>query len=316
MTSPGGVILLYHRVVELPTDPQLLCVSPAHFAEQLEVLRRVATPMSISEMLKLTAVDRLPERAVAITFDDGYWDNFHLAAPALAAVDIPATIFATTAHTGTTREFFWDDLDRVFLQPGKLPSDVYDEAAFNAHREWDVTREGPAPTSRQQAYFDRCAKLHAMNVVARENALKELHAWAGVSDDGRASHRMMTADELQSLDRGGLIEIAGHTHRHARLSAEDLPSQRNEVATPGLADMLGHSVNGFSYPFGTRHDYTAETVQIARDAGYAYACSNFRGHVVKETDPHQLPRFLVRDWDGERFERELESFFNWRPRVR
>lgn len=320
-TGGGGVILLYHRVIELPTDPQLLCVSPTHFAEHLEVLRRVAAPMKLSEMV--AAADRLPERAaVAITFDDGYWDNLHIAGPLLRAAGVNATVFATTGHRD--REFFWDELDRIFLQPGTLPRtlDVRalaysaylgDDAVLENLIVWDVTQPA-VPTARHRIYRELCELIHRANADARELTLNELTAWAGMGKAGRASHRMMTSDEIRAMGRDPAYELGAHTRRHPRLVSESPSSQKDEIANE-LKAMVGSSVRGFSYPFGTRHDYTAETVGFVRDAGYAYACSNFNGLVMPGTDPYQLPRFLVRDWDGAEFERRLAGFFNWKPRT-
>jgi peptidoglycan/xylan/chitin deacetylase (PgdA/CDA1 family) len=318
-----GVILLYHRVIELPTDPQLLCVSRAHFADHLRVLNRVAAPMSVTQMLELSAADRLPERAVAITFDDGYWDNFHAARQLLTQADVPATIFATTAHTDSQREFFWDDLDRIFLRPNTLPQRLalsvgaeaftadlqnvatYSVEAFAQDCHWDVTMP-TAPSPRQQVYRDLCALLHTATVAERKVALEALHDWSGLGSAGRASHRMATSGELAAM-ADGRIEIGAHTNDHARLASESPAVQ---------AEQIGRGSGGFSYPFGTRHDYTADTVAIVRAARYRYACSNFNGLVDRETDRYQLPRFIVRSWDGLTFERQLNQFFAWQPRVK
>src|SRR5262249_43149366 len=110
----GGAILLYHRVTRLDRDPQLLAVSPEHFAEHLDVLRRKANVVPLN---KFRGEPRLPSRAIAITFDDGYADNFVEAKPILERKEVPATVFVVSGFLGSAREFWWDELDRILLQP-------------------------------------------------------------------------------------------------------------------------------------------------------------------------------------------------------
>ena len=63
----------------------------------------------------------VPSAGVVVTFDDGYADNFHNAKPLLERYEIPATVFVTTGYLQDQREFWWDELERILLQPGTLP---------------------------------------------------------------------------------------------------------------------------------------------------------------------------------------------------
>ena len=51
----------------------------------------------------------LPEKAVALTMDDGYRDNFACAFPILEKYGIPATVFLVTAVVGDAKHFSWED---------------------------------------------------------------------------------------------------------------------------------------------------------------------------------------------------------------
>jgi peptidoglycan/xylan/chitin deacetylase (PgdA/CDA1 family) len=322
----GALILLYHRVTQLACDPQLLAVSPRHFEQHLQVLRRRTNPIALRDIVAGVRAGKVPEPAVAITFDDGYADNAIEAAPLLVRHGIPATIFATTATMGTTREFFWDDLERIFLSPGDLPqqlnigfpggayiADLEDTATYAArrwesHRSWNVL-DPEFPSSRQRIYSELCQLHHRASVEHRQAATHQLHDWAQTVPE-RSSHRMMSENELAELGTQDLIEIGGHTVDHPRLGIESTQSQLHQITSGKkvIELVLSKSIDGFSYPFGTRHDFNADTVGLVKQAGYKYACANFRGRVTSDSDIFQLPRLIVRDWSGEEFEERLERW--------
>ena len=313
MNCNGPIILLYHRVTTLDTDPQLLAVTPENFAAQMKLLKRIARPMPLADMVEATRAGEYLRYAVAITFDDGYADNLLQAKPILRRHNIPATVFVATAGTDSTAEFFWDELDRIFLQPGELPhrldlrvgamayhADLAEHAADFGH--WNVTLKDD-PTPRHRLYRELCALLHNATTQQRLEALRQIQEWAGAGVHGRESHRMMTAAQLSELADDSLIDVGAHTVNHALLCVESIENQREEI-TAGKATLekiLDRPVRSFSYPFGGRRDYTADTVAAVRHAGFDFACSNFNGSIDQNTDPFQLPRFIVRDWSAAEF---------------
>lgn len=323
--AQGSLILLYHRVTSVDRDPQLLCVSPEHFEQHLQVLQRRSRVLPLGTLVEGIHSHSVPRGCIAITFDDGYADNAIEAAPILRRHGVPATIFATTAHTNSRLEFFWDDLDRILLAPGKLPERLrlwgpdgilemslddcasYPREQAHSHRYWTVlAKEDPTP--RHRAYRLLSQALHRCTVARRREILDQLQLWSGAMR--RDSHRMMSADEIRNLPTGGLIEIGGHTIDHPLLSIEEEDSQfrqiRDNRAT--LQWIVQRPPAGFSYPFGTRHDFTPSTVTLVEQTGFQYACANFPGHVTRASDPFRLPRFVVRDWDAREFERHLDKW--------
>jgi peptidoglycan/xylan/chitin deacetylase (PgdA/CDA1 family) len=330
--APGGLVLLYHRVTQLGTDPQLLAVTPQRFVEHLEVLRRHARVVPLAQMAAARR-GSTPRRSVAITFDDGYADNLHEAKPLLERYDLPATVFVTSGATGATgatatcREFFWDELDRLLLQPGEAPAVLrvpvgtetyranlrdcarYDEQAWRGHRGWNLSCPTD-PTARQKVYRELCPLLEPLDDEARQAALSTVRAWAGAAPSGRPTHRTMTAAEMSSLAAGGQIEVGAHTVTHPVLST--LPPDRQEAEIrQGKADLeraLGRPVKGFSYPFGGRAHYGRDTVSAVKGAGFEYACTTSPGLVRPGSGAYEMPRELVRDWDGDTFLQQLRGW--------
>ncbi len=313
--APGGLILLYHRVTTLDSDPQFLSVTPGHFAEHLEVLHRQYRPTTLSEI----ATDKgASENAVAITFDDGYADNQQEALPVLTAAEWPATIFVQAGQIGQEREFWWDELERVFLRTAKLPGHLRLNVC-GAERIWqmgDCNRpcdpdwnvlHGENMTDRQSVYVELAALLKIMEDAERERVLGELRVWAGLPSAGRPSHRSLDEKQLCALAASRNIEIGAHTMSHPSLASIPLTSQQTEIAKSKstIETMIGKPVLSFSYPFGGRGDFCEDTMRLVSDAGFDLACANFPGVVGHPSDRYQLPRVLVRDWDGDVFARHL-----------
>src|SRR5262245_25018119 len=91
----SALVLVYHRVARANVDPWELAVTPEHFSEHLEVLRRLARPLPLQSLVEAVRGGAVPRRAVVVTLDDGYADNLRNAEPLLRRHDVPATCFLT-----------------------------------------------------------------------------------------------------------------------------------------------------------------------------------------------------------------------------
>jgi len=312
----GGapVILMYHRVAIERSDPWGLCVSPMHFEEHLDVLRRHRNVVSMTELhRRLLAGDVAPD-TVALTFDDGYVDNLLAAEPLLRQYDVPATVFVASGYTDRGCEFWWDELERILLAPDDLPAQMivplsggprvldlgasahYSLAAAARHMHWRAYRSDP-PTERHAAFLATWEQLVTLHDAEQWSALRSLLDAAGRAPAMRPSCRPMTAGELGTLARGGVMEIGAHTLTHPALPALSAAEQEREIrdGAAALEAILGHAVRGFSYPHGR---FTEDTVRIVREAGFTYACAGVPARPAAP-DPFTLGRIGVPDCDGD-----------------
>lgn len=294
------IVLIYHRVTSLADDPQQLAVSPENFRAQMRHLKE-RYPLARFE----SDWTKLGRPAVAVTFDDGYADNALEALPILEEVGVPATFFVSTEGINTLREFWWDDLERIIFHDGALPPSL---TGFEEEdkRWWPTT----TPGERWQCYVDLHRIMKTFDASERERWFVKLRAWAGIGVEGRATHRAVTETELRTLAASRWVTLGAHTITHSPLSA--LPVARQEAEICGskkqLEEITGKRIEVFSYPFGSRNDYTRSSRDICQQAGFLKTAANFPGQAHRWTDPHQIPRHLVRNWTVEQFARQLKLF--------
>ena len=279
-----SVILLYHRVIRLATDPWKMCVSPEHFSEHLQVLRKYKVVRLNQLQDQLTARSKfLRGLTVAITFDDGYADNLFQAAPLLERFEMPCTFFITSGYVGADQEFWWDELERIVWSYGS--------------------------TSRERSQLYQTL-YNEFRFLSHESRRERLDLWSidsGVAGPARSSHRVLTTEELKQLAANPLFEIGAHTVTHPVLADQPVQIQRAEVrnSKKRLEELLDRPVASFSYPYGGLGHYSAKTVNEVGAAGFLRACTT-EAHPVREGDsPLEWGRLNVTDMNGDQFEKFL-----------
>ena len=193
---PSAVILLYHRVIELPSDPYLLSVSPPHFAEHLAVLRKHGRPISFdnSLMVYATANSRGGHSSLPLTTGISIisFTQSHCSNSMTRQQRCSWHRFSTDA-----REFWWDTLERILLETRCLPQNLrlviggvphewrlgsaaeYAPDDYVRHHSWNYGRKDD-PTHDTQSFVPVHQLLKALDEDERWKVLQDLAAWASV----------------------------------------------------------------------------------------------------------------------------------------
>ena len=301
LIDPPVLILTYHRVTILKSDPQLLAVIPHHFRAHMQFLKKNFPVVRFDDDWS-----NIRKPAVAITFDDGYADNVLEALPILEEVRIPATFFVSTGAIGTVKEFWWDELERLVL--GDWPfHEKFELDDKTCGRVWPTR----TVADRRKLYGDIQLLMKDVDIMRRESWLMQLRQWARAGDEGGEENRLMSVDELQQLGRSRWVTIGAHGITHTPLSSLSVADQRKEIegSKTQLESWTGREVKVFAYPYGQRCDYTQATVDLCEKAGFIKAAANYFGQTHRWTDPFQLPRLVVRSWPMEIFVRQMKRFW-------
>jgi peptidoglycan/xylan/chitin deacetylase (PgdA/CDA1 family) len=253
------------------------------FERQVRFLRRWTNVVPLRSALADLAAGRpLPPRAVALTFDDGYLDNVTVAAPALHAAGLPASFFLVPGFLSDTAPVWWEQLGWSFAH------------ATAPELRWDGARHDTSTPPARRGAFDAVADaLKVLDARERLAAVAELRERL-VPDGPPLGRQFMDWDEAGELLRLG-HEIESHTCAHPILSRETAAGQAAELTDSRreLAEHFGRPVDVLAYPNGRAQDYSAETVALAGDAGYAFAVTTRSALAGAATAPLEVPRVLI-----------------------
>lgn len=291
--SPGCAVLYYHRIAESDEDPELLCVAPLLFREQMSALGREYEFLSLSQLTRIMeSGTRLRRKCVAITFDDGYADNSDTALPILEEAGIPATFFVSSGILDGGREFWWDQLARALLSEHKVPQELV--VKINGR---EIPFSMRTRSERQLWYRELTAFLRSMSGEKRNCFIDALSEWADMPRLPRMTHAPLSISQLRMLDSSRIADVGAHGLWHGSLGSMTFQEQQEDIVKgkKRLEEALGHKVEFFSYPFGQKKDFGEDTVQILGSCGFKVACTTASGIIRNgEYDSYRLPRVCVR----------------------
>lgn len=282
-SRPGLVVLTYHRIADPGADlfyDPVISATPDSFRAQVDWLARGPRVLTLDEAIeRLTSAGPWREPAVLVTFDDGYRDNFDVAAPILRERGIPATFFLPTAFLEEPRLPWWDRVACILKQ----------SRVNRIEMPMRPDGDGPPPLTIDLARTSRPAAIQAVIGAFLDGRIAD-ESWflgmlaerAGVVVEPSAAARSLFADwdqvrRLTGPETG--LSVGSHGHSHRRLAGLDDETQRAELTDSRriLEEHLGRRIEALAYPYGWPGSFSDRTRSIAAEAGYRVAFASFEG---------------------------------------
>jgi peptidoglycan/xylan/chitin deacetylase (PgdA/CDA1 family) len=275
-------IVVYHRIMEnfdpynFPYDHELVDATSDEFERELTYLKRNFNIVTFGDVIRMLDDGvPLPERALLITLDDGYQDNYLHAFPLLCDHKVPATMLLAASYIGGESTFWYDRL--VFI----LKNIDQDRISFGAGKQAFMLTSDPV---RRMKVF----KLIMRNLASIDNAerleiLEEINRKYGYiydrqSEKVRSLSRPLTWQQVAEMSRKG-VEMGSHTMTHPFLSRVDRRHLFDELSQSKtlIEQHTGSPVRVVAYPNGQRQDFNDEVKQAVREAGYSIGLSYVDG---------------------------------------
>ena len=256
---------MYHRIATPVHDHWQLSVSPQNFEAHLQVLQQY-------KVMDLAAlVNKVPRNGIAISFDDGYIDNYTTAKPLLEKYYMPATFLITNGCLGKQTEFWWDELEHIFLND-------------------------------QEKHLQVWAQLLPLTYEQQQQSLSAMR-----THKARPEYLCMNIEQLKEMVQNPLFTIGAHTVNHVSLAHQHNEAQREEIMNNALwlAQVTGKMPRLLAYPYGK---YNEASINIAREQGFDGAFTTDAQPITKDSGRYQLGRFQVKNWNAAEFEAHLQSW--------
>ena len=281
----GSSVFMFHRV--LPEGEECydagMATSKEAFGKMLDWLTDSFQVVSLDELVRRRGepLDR-NRPACAITFDDGWVDNFVHAFPLLRARSLPATIFLPLEFIGTKRRF-WQE--RLWRCTGQLePNDYRQRAIEKAARYFPwfpLTPSTLAPEGGLKGF------LMTRPTEEAEEFVQHLAESARLSAE-MSDRAFLNWDEVRTMRDSG-ISFGSHTLNHVLLTHMQPARAESEIreSRRELQEHLDADISCFSYPWGAANSFTRDVV---KEAGYRYAVGTLPGLIRDGADLCLLPR--------------------------
>lgn len=266
-------------------------IEESYFEEVIDDLVSNGTAVSLDDYIEsLSGVVSLPRKPFSITFDDGFENNFSIAAPILRNYRVPTTFYLTSDFIDFNTMSWIDkielclenfrpkEINLPWTQKTSLLSNFSSEKNFlNMIRKKVKGDFRFVPNDLVESIYEQCKKPIP---TSSKDPLDLKMNW----------------NQVEELSKDSLFTIGGHTKTHSILSyldsrrmKDEIDSSINTIINKTNIDKVSH----FSYPEGFAGSFNDETISLLKSRGIICSPSAIEGTNSLNDDPFRLKRIFI-----------------------
>lgn len=289
-------VFLMHRFAD--DDRGIHGHSLAHLEASLRYLRDNGYHiLSLRQIVQAVLEDKpLPDKTVAFTLDDGFYDQAEKALPVFERYQAPVTVFLAT-DMQDEHYWSWDyKLEYLFKHTSETTME-FDFGREPARLEFGTGDEKRSVVRRLRHFYKRMP-----NAVA-ESAVRDFSTRLKVTlpESAPPEYQPISWEQARALE-SEYVEFGPHTKRHPILSQLNDDEAREEIrgSWEAISRNLANPVPIFCFPSGREGiDFGPREQQMAAEAGLIGALSADPGYIHRNrkgpTDVFALKRFSFPD---------------------
>ncbi len=287
------VILTYHRIT--PDRDEFLrpnALTPQEFQEQIEGFAKHYEILSLDQLTQLLYEKKqLPKKAIVITLDDGFKENYQYVYPVLKKCHVPATVFLATGYIGANRTLWTHKLRYIFQQTRKVETEMQELGMLRLQSKDDKIK----------ARSIAAEKLKKMPDVEKEVLLEKLSNVLDVDiPDSIGDDTFLSWDEVREMNSDDIM-FGAHTVNHPILTRVSLQEATLEIcqSKSDIEEKTGQKVTSFAYPNGGHRDFNRQIADIIKNSGFSCAVSTIPNWITPGADLYMLGRIRVNNNQSE-----------------
>lgn len=204
------------------------------------------------------------DKSFAITFDDGFYNNYSIAAPILNKLKLPTTFYVTTDFINFNHTS-WIDRIEIFLE--KIKMNIKVKTFFG-----DFIIEN---SSKSKIFFldkvrTNVKKNLKINPYKFSNDLiKQINNYSNYKTSKSILDRKMNWRHVKILSNNPLFTIGGHSKSHKIFSSLSMTELKKDIkySIKTINKKLNTRIKHYSYPEGLKNTYSNREIRILKNNG-------------------------------------------------